>query len=97
MIVIYNFYLPDVTEGDEVQDLIASFIKLIAQSKNTIAMIARKIGMLFNKLFQTIVQDRGKIVRTSAIKLAVKDLSPRRSLFTIWLQLFKSDLLHSQT
>ena len=35
--------------------------------------------------------------QTSAIKLAVKDLSPRRSLFTIWLQLFKSDLLHSQT
>ena len=57
MIVIYNFYLPDVTEGDEVQDLIASFIKLIAQSKNTIAMIARKIGMLFNILnVETICQ-----------------------------------------
>ena len=48
--VIYNLYLPDVTEGYEVQDLIASFIKLIAQSKNTIAMIARKIGMIFNIL-----------------------------------------------
>ena len=48
--VIYNFYLPDVTEGDEVHDLIASFMKLIAQSNNTIAMIARKIGMILNIL-----------------------------------------------
>ena len=48
--VIYKFYLPDVTEGDEVHDLIASFMKLIAQSNNTIAMLARKIGMIFNIL-----------------------------------------------
>ena len=48
--VIYNLYLPDVTEGDEVHDLIASFMKLIAQSNNTIAMIARKIGMILNIL-----------------------------------------------
>ena len=48
--VIYYPYLPDVTEGDEVHDLIASFMKLIAQSKNTIAMLARKIGMILNIL-----------------------------------------------
>ena len=43
--VVHKFLLPDVTEGDVIHDLIASFMKLMAQSKSTIAMAARKIVM----------------------------------------------------
>ena len=42
-----NFFVPDVIEGDAFHDLMASFMKLIAQLMNTIAMPARKIGITF--------------------------------------------------
>ena len=65
--VIYNLYLPDVTEGDEVHDLIASFMKLIAQSNNTIAMIARKIGMILNILNVETIFARSDYYRMSSL------------------------------
>ena len=43
--VVHNLFLPDVTEGDSFHDLMASFMKLMAKSKNTIAMPARTTGM----------------------------------------------------
>ena len=43
--VVHNFILPEVTEGDEIHDLMASAIKLTAKNKNTIEMPARTIGM----------------------------------------------------
>ena len=49
-VAIYDFqifYVPDVIEGDAFHDLMASFMKLIAQLMNTIAMPARKIGITF--------------------------------------------------
>ena len=67
LMVIYKFYLPDVTEGDEVHDLIASFMKLIAQSNNTIAMIARKIGMILNILNVETIFARSDYYRMSSL------------------------------
>ena len=40
-----NFFVPDVIEGDSFHDLIASFMKLKAKNKSTIAMLVRTIGM----------------------------------------------------
>ena len=42
-----NFTLPEVTEGDEIHDSMASFMKISAQTSNRIATTARKIGMTF--------------------------------------------------
>ena len=67
LMVIYKFYLPDVTEGDEVHDLIASFMKLIAQSNDTIAMIARKIGMILNILNVETIFARSDYYRMSSL------------------------------
>ena len=44
-ILVNNFTLPDVTEGDAFHDLMASFMKLMAKNKNTIAMPSRTTGM----------------------------------------------------
>ena len=43
--VVQNFFVPDVIEGDSFHDLIASFMKLNAKNKSKIAMLARTIGM----------------------------------------------------
>ena len=44
--VIQNFFLPDVIEGEAFHDLMASFMKLTAKNKNTTAMPVRTIGMI---------------------------------------------------
>ena len=44
-----DIFLPDVTEGDAFHDLMASFMKLMAKNKNTIAMPVRKIGTRTNQ------------------------------------------------
>ena len=43
--VVHNFSIPDVTEGDAFHDLMASVIKLIAKNKKTIEMPVRTTGM----------------------------------------------------
>ena len=43
--LVYNFTLPDVTDGDAFHDLMASVMKLMAKSKNTIEMPVRTTGM----------------------------------------------------
>ena len=43
--VVHNFSIPDVTEGDAFHDLMASVMKFMAKNKSIIAMPVRTIGM----------------------------------------------------
>ena len=43
--LVYNFTIPDVTEGDAFHDLMASVMKLMAKNKKTIEMPVRTTGM----------------------------------------------------
>ena len=42
-----NWILPEVTDGDEIQDLIAMCMKFNAESKSTVATLVLKINRIF--------------------------------------------------